>query len=136
MENTAWVAIEVGYDANGNAFSTAPTPPTTSNSQAIATTAWVRSKAAGFPNYSAAVSIADSTTSYTPPSNGIIQMGYLSAGDNTYSGGVTHSSGVDMVSQYSAYKYSNGGTFWCIVEKGVKYTLTASQPNKKFIPFK
>ena len=120
-----------------NSISTvAPVTPTNATGNQIATASWVRSKAAGFPNYSAAVSIADSTTSYTPPSNGIIQMGYLSAGDNSYSGGVTHSSGVDMVSQYSAYKYSNGGTFWCIVEKGVTYTLTSSQPNKKFIPFK
>ena len=112
------------------------TIPSTSNGEQIATTAWVKSSAVGFPNYSAAVTIANATSSYTPPSNGIIQMGYLSAGDNSYAGGVTHPSGLDIVSNYSAYKYSNGGTFWCIVEKGVTYSLTTSQPNKKFIPFK
>ena len=88
-----------------------------------------------FPDYSAAVSISGG--SYTAPSNGIIKMGYLSAGDNTYSGGVTHSAtGQDMVSNYSAYKYSNGGTFWCFVEKGETYTITTAQPNIVFIPLK
>lgn len=126
--------------SNGVTTTYAPTPPASDNSSQIATTAFVKNNLGsklGLPNYSAAVAIADSTASYTPPSHGIIQMGYLSAGDNTYNGGVVHKpSGIDMASQYSAYKYSNGGTFWCIVEKGVTYTLTTGQPNKKFIPFK
>lgn len=138
--SAAWGRLGIFQDASGNYYTQAPTPATSDSSTKIATTAFVKNNLGsklGLPNYSAAVAIADSTASYTPPSHGIIQMGYLSAGDNTYNGGVVHGpSGVNMASQYSAYKYSNGGTFWCIVEKGVTYTLTTSQPNKKFIPFK
>lgn len=37
------------------------------------------------PDYSSAVAISGG--SYTPPKDGIIQMGYNGAGDNTYGGG-------------------------------------------------
>lgn len=85
------------------------------------------------PDYNSAVAISGG--SYTPPVNGIIKMGHLSQGDNSYSGGVVHTAtGLNMVSNYSAYKYSNGGTIWCFVKAGEQYTLTTNQPNLMFVP--
>ena len=52
--STAGTYIEVGYDANGNVYTAAPTPATADNSTKIATTAYVNTKLDGY-----------STTSHT-----------------------------------------------------------------------
>lgn len=69
--NNAWGDIVVGFDSNDNFFTNVPTPHSSSNSNNIATTSWVRTSTAGIPNYAAGVAIT-ATGTYTTPSKGVL----------------------------------------------------------------
>lgn len=67
--STAGTYIEVGYDANGNVYTAAPTPATADNSTKIATTAYVNTKLGGYSttshthNYAGSASAGGAATS-------------------------------------------------------------------------
>ena len=68
--NTAWTSMEVGFNKNDKAFARVPTPPSSSNSGDIATTAWVRKYGAQL-DYSAAITISG-TGNKTASVNGVL----------------------------------------------------------------
>lgn len=68
--NTKWVTLEAGFNKNNTAFTQAPTPPSSSNSGDIATTAWVRQYGAQL-DYSAAITISG-TGEKTASVNGVL----------------------------------------------------------------
>ena len=66
--------LQVGFKSNGSVYTTCPTPEAASNTNTIATTAWVRNyvkNTGGGANWASKVSVARDTN-YTAPSNGYI----------------------------------------------------------------
>ena len=68
-DSTTAASIEVGYDANGNVYTKAPTPDAEDNSTKIATTAYVNTKLSGYSttshthNYAGSASAGGAATS-------------------------------------------------------------------------
>ena len=63
--NTAWTALECGFDANDTIFTHAPYPSSSSNGSDIATTSWVRNYSKNYAaqlNYSGAITITGTGT--------------------------------------------------------------------------
>ena len=63
--NTAWTALECGFDANDTIFTHAPHPSSSSNGSNIATTSWVRNYSKNYAaqlNYSGAITITGTGT--------------------------------------------------------------------------
>ena len=87
---TTGSALVVGYDANGNAYSTAPTPASGSSDTNIATTKWVNDNNAWTLSYSqlvnsattmnATTTLSYSLATYLPSDNYIYEVMYSARG--------------------------------------------------------
>lgn len=79
-DGSANTSLKIGYDANGNIFTSAPTPPTGDNSAKIATTAWVNNEKAticgwGMPSTKYTnLTLGEAQSTYTAPANGYFQL--------------------------------------------------------------
>ncbi len=117
--------LGVTVTKDGYAWAEAPTPNATDNSTKIATTAWVRSTSAGFPDYTKGVSKSNNTQ-YTADKNGqlIVMLRFASEFQFTYNGTTT------------SYSPNANGQGWvCIftylIKKGAIYKMNTSSGFEK-----
>ena len=136
-DNT-WAGIGVGYDASGNAFTSAPTPATSDNSTKIATTAFVKAQgyitsALKLPNYSSA-SNKSVGTQYTAANNCmVICNGVISTnGDRQTAISYFYINGAKYLKAEHFNVYGNGSapfSFTVILQKGQTYKMAAEAYN-------
>lgn len=88
-----YTRLSVGYDGNGNIFSYAPTPATSSNDTNIATTAYVKSNLSSYVTLSSAQTIS---------------------GVKTFSSMINSSAGIKLTASNNAIKLNSGGNGMCI----------------------
>jgi hypothetical protein len=132
--------ITVSVDANGNAFTSAPTPPTGDNSTKIATTAWVNNSKStiaswSFPDWSKKESKILNTT-YTANKNGFILFTSDCSGASVGNASLKIN-GVEVVYDYHGAD-SDDCHCYAPVAKNDTYNITCTHPVKYyyFVPCK
>jgi hypothetical protein len=128
--STASSVITIGYSLTSGAWASAPNPPANSNNTNIATTAWVRSAAIGFLDYSKATKIE--SVPYTAPSNGFIVGGTWTDAETLTV--VCAINGVDLIRNQDNH-YGGYGQLSVPVAKGDVFTA-ARHSYVYFVPCK
>lgn len=108
--STTGAKIAIGYDANGNVYTAAPTPSAADNSTKIATTAYVNTKLSGYAASSHDHDTSDITSGTLAIARG--GTGQTSAVNacNAFLNALTTGSSVPGDADYYISQYANGGT--------------------------
>lgn len=119
--STTSVKISVGYDANGNAFTSAPTPTAGDNSTKIATTAFVNTKAGDY------LPLSGGTMTGGIKRNGVAIINTADNGYVQYNGGKDDTSSYICI--YGKNHSSNPGTINLRAYDGTNSRYLHLEPN-------